>query len=197
MNYGLVAAGYAVGSIPFGYLIAMWLGAGDIRTKGSGNIGATNVVRSVGAAAGALTFLLDFFKGTLIVYAADRIAGLDTAAAVAVAAVLGHNFPVWLRFKGGRGVAVGAGVFMALTPPAVAIVLGIFAVVVATTRIVSLASLIASGAFPIIAWYFYDAPRTVIVAGVIVVGLIFARHSSNINRLIRGREPRFGHRSDN
>lgn len=197
MSYWLVAAGYLVGSIPFGYLIAMLLGAGDIRTKGSGNIGATNVVRSVGAAAGALTFLLDFFKGTLIVYAAHRMAGLDTAAAVAVAAVMGHNFPVWLKFKGGRGVAVGAGVFMALIPPAVAIVLGIFAIVVAVTRIVSLASLVASGAFPLIAWYVYGAPRSVIVAGIIVVGLIFVRHSANISRLIRGQEPRFGHRPNN
>lgn len=187
----LVVASYLVGAIPFGIVIGRLFGGGDIRTKGSGNIGATNVLRSVGPAAGAVTFLLDFFKGTAMVLLARHIAGWDIAVVVAVAAVLGHNFPIYLRFKGGRGVAVGAGVFLGLEPLGVACVLAIFALVVLTTRIASLASLTASGAFPLIAWYL-GAPRSVIISAVIVVALIFIRHAANIGRLLRGKEPRIG-----
>jgi len=190
MFYVLIIAAYLVGSIPFGFLIAKVFGVGDIRTKGSGNIGATNVLRSVGIGAGAATFLLDFLKGTIMVLLALWFVDPLAAVGVGVAAVVGHVFPIFLRFRGGKGVAVAAGVFMALCPAAVLGVLGIFALVVLTTRIVSLASLLASGAFPLLAWLL-GAPGEVVWSGAIVVALIFLRHTGNIERLVRGKESRF------
>lgn len=195
MIYLFVIAAYLVGSIPFGLILGWVLGGGDVRSRGSGNIGATNVMRSIGVTAGIATFLLDFFKGTIMVVVARHYGGVETAALVAIAVVVGHNFPVFLKFKGGRGVASGAGVFMGLVPISVAIVLAIFAIVVGTTRIVSLASLIASGAFPPVAWAL-GAPWQVVAAGTVVVALIFLRHSANIGRLIRGEEPRFGSKKE-
>ncbi len=191
MTYALIMIAYLVGSIPFGFLIAKIFGVGDIRTKGSGNIGATNVIRSVGKGAGAATFILDFLKGTIMVLLALHYFGLLQGVAVAIAAVVGHSFSIFLKFRGGKGVAVGAGVFMALCPKAVLVVLGIFALVVLTTRIVSLASITSAGMFPLLAWSF-GSPEEVVWSGAIVAALIGIRHSANIERLLRGREPKFG-----
>ncbi|MEW6367000.1 MAG: glycerol-3-phosphate 1-O-acyltransferase PlsY [Acidobacteriota bacterium] len=195
MIYFITVLAYLVGSIPFGFIIAWLVGAGDIRGQGSGNIGATNVMRSVGKLPGLMTFLLDFLKGTLVVVLAHHFAGDTAAVCAAVAAVVGHSYPIFLKFKGGKSVAVGAGVFMAISPKAVLAVLLIFALVALTTRIVSAASLTASAAFPPIAWLL-GSPIPAVWAGVLVVVVIFIRHGANIRRLIRGEEPTFRLKKD-
>ena len=186
---------YLLGSIPFGYLLVKIFRHEDIRATGSGNIGATNVARSGAKGLGVLTLLLDALKGFLAVFIAQRIApgNLDLAVAAAVAAILGHVFPIWLRFRGGKGVATALGVFLALTPISALIVLAIFALVFAITRYVSLASIIAAAAFPFIALHFITERSPIVVGGLIFIPLlIIVKHHQNIRRLLSGTESRFG-----
>ena len=185
----LIAA-YLIGAIPFGLLLARWVKGVDVREAGSGNIGATNVARSAGKGIGLLTLALDVAKGAAPVLIAERL--LDQPKAIVVgagfAAVLGHVFPVYLRFRGGKGVATSLGVFAAVTPMPTAIAAGIFAVVFAVTRIVSIGSL--TGALALIAAvaYFDRRPEAIALA-VAVVLLIFVRHAGNIRRIIGRIEP--------
>lgn len=185
----LIAA-YLIGAIPFGLLLARWVKGVDVREAGSGNIGATNVARSAGKGIGLLTLALDVAKGAAPVLIAERL--LDQPQAIVVgagfAAVLGHVFPVYLRFRGGKGVATSLGVFAAVTPMPTAIAAGIFAVVFAVTRIVSIGSL--TGALALIAAvaYFDRRPEAIALA-VAVVLLIFVRHAGNIRRIIGRIEP--------
>ena len=194
---------YLLGSIPFGYLLVRLFRNEDIREKGSGNIGATNVIRSGAKGLGALTFLLDACKGYAAVFAGIAIAhratsdSLEVQNAIAVAAIfaiLGHIYTVWLRFKGGKGVATAFGVFLALVPYAALAALGVFIVAFALSRYVSLASILAAIAFPIFAMLWKHEPRSVSLVAVIICVpvLVIAKHHQNIARLLQGTEHRFG-----
>ena len=198
---------YLLGSIPFGFLLVRIFRKEDIRTLGSGNIGATNVVRSGAKGLGALTFLLDAAKGYLAVYAATRLlfgfafspsppvevlAGLPAIAGLF--AVLGHMYPVWLRFKGGKGVATSFGVFLALSPQAALAGLAIFVVVFVIWRYVSLASIVSGIAFTIAALLISRGQQTAFFTAVVVLipALVTLKHHQNIRRLLKGAEYRFG-----
>ena len=190
---------YLLGSIPFGYLLVRFFRHEDIRRTGSGNIGATNVVRSGAKGLGIATLLLDLGKA----FAAVKIAaylgrGLahpyDLEVAAAVFAILGHVFPVWLGFRGGKGVASALGVFLALTWPSALVILGVFLAVVLVTRYVSLGSIVAAAALPVAAWFLVHEPRTpVVIAGFLFIPLLLiVKHHQNIGRLLAGTENRFG-----
>ena len=185
---------YLLGSIPFGYLIVRWQRGIDVRSTGSGSIGATNVMRNLGMLGFAATFLLDAGKGILAVVLASRITGDDTTAvaAAAFAAVLGHCFPVWLRFRGGKGVATGVGVFMAIAPWQVVLVLVIFAVVVAVWRYISLGSIVATAAFPVLVYLMKHPPIEIVYGAAGAALVIIARHHANIARLLKGTESKVG-----
>jgi len=187
---------YLLGSIPFGYLIVRWQRGIDVRSTGSGSIGATNVMRNLGVVGFVATFLLDAGKGLLAVVLAARMTGNDptVVAAAAFAAVLGHCFPFWLRFRGGKGVATGFGVFLAISPWAALAAFGVFAILLAISRYVSVSSIVAAFSFPIFAWFLVTGSRPpfFFVAGAIVSLLIIVKHHQNIRRLIAGTETRFG-----
>jgi acyl phosphate:glycerol-3-phosphate acyltransferase len=194
---------YLLGSIPFGFLLVLAFRKEDIRTKGSGNIGATNVVRSGAKGLGALTFLLDGAKGYVPVWLASRLVFwpspshailLGLSAIAAIFTVLGHMYPVWLRFKGGKGVATAFGVFLALSPQAALGGLAIFVVVLVIWRYVSLASIVSAVAFPIVAVLLARDHSTPLLTAVTVLipVLVIVKHRQNIHRLLDGTEHRFG-----
>jgi glycerol-3-phosphate acyltransferase PlsY len=192
---------YLLGSIPCGYLLVRIFRHQDIRATGSGNIGATNVARSGAKGLGLLTLVLDILKGFFAVVIAQHIAesygfpqAYDIAVAAGLAAVVGHCFPVWLGFRGGKGVATALGVFFALVPlTTVFYVLGVFVVIVFFTRYVSLASITAAALFPIFALPHAPARTPTVIAGYILIPLIvIVKHSQNIRRLLSGTEHRFG-----
>jgi acyl phosphate:glycerol-3-phosphate acyltransferase len=196
-------AAYLLGSIPFGYLLVRFFRKEDIREKGSGNIGATNVIRSGAKGLGAVTFLLDVLKGAFAVLLCGAMAtrlGLGPAAranAIAIAAlfaILGHIYTVWLGFKGGKGVATAFGVFLALAPWAALAGLGVFVLVFAASRYVSLGSILAAVAFPIFALLLPHAERTSWETAVLflVPLIVIVKHRQNIARLVQGKEYRFG-----
>jgi len=193
---------YLLGSIPFGYLLVKLVAGRDIRTEGSGNIGAANVSRQAGPVAGMLTLLLDAGKGYAGVWLAARLTGENVSwmMAAALAALLGHLFPVFLRFRGGRGVATGAGVFLPLCWQAVLAALAVWAAAVAVWRYVSLGSVLAAGALPVFMQVLYApgyAPPLVVSLGTIAAAmLIIVRHRANIERLVAGTEPKFTLRRD-
>ena len=196
------AIGYLLGSIPFGYLLVRRFRGSDVRTTGSGNIGATNVART-SPVLGVATLILDALKGfvavllVLTLYPGSEILAFITA----FSAIFGHVFPVWLRFRGGKGVAVGLGSLVLLTPKAILIAIGIFIAVAAAFRWIALASISAAAALPVFAWFLGETHRNRgLVTGPlpqpllwIVAGsaLIIAKHQSNIRRMLNGREPRF------
>jgi glycerol-3-phosphate acyltransferase PlsY len=195
----LVLLAYLLGSIPFGYLIVRVRGGGDVRESGSGGTGATNVTRRAGRAAGAMTLLLDALKGVLAVVLARWMLGSDAGVnwwvvATALAAVAGHIFPVWLGFKGGKGVATGLGVFLGLAPLAVLCALPVFVFVVWATRYVSLGSMTAAAVLPVCVWLLGvpgDAranPAPLMTAAIAGAALIIFMHRANIGRLLRGEE---------
>jgi glycerol-3-phosphate acyltransferase PlsY len=204
LSYVLVSlAAYLLGSIPFGYLLVRFVRQEDVRDTGSGNIGATNVIRSGGKGLGALTFLLDACKGYAAVVLASRIAAIpafssvnlqDAAALAALFAILGHIYTVWLGFKGGKGVATALGVFLALAPWAALAGLAVFIVAVVLTRYVSLGSILAAVVFPIFALLLPHQPRTPLMTAVIfaVPVIVILKHHQNIARLLQGTENRFG-----
>jgi glycerol-3-phosphate acyltransferase PlsY len=203
-TYLLVAVtAYLLGSIPFGFLLVRLFLKEDIRSMGSGNIGATNVVRSGAKGLGALTFLLDACKGYFAVFVAGQIAlqpGLaqvpreNAVALAALCATLGHIYTVWLSFKGGKGVATAFGVFLALSPWAALAALAVFAITFALSRYVSLASIVASVAFPIAALFLpHPAYGLWLTAAMLVVpAIVIVKHHQNIARLLHGTEYRFG-----
>lgn len=194
---------YLLGSIPFGYLLVRFVRKEDIRAVGSGNIGATNVARAGSRGLGLLTLLLDAAKGLAAVLWARHLApgspGMPSSLAVgaAMAAVLGHVFPVWLRFRGGKGVATALGVFLALIPEVALGAMAVFGLVVATTRLVSLASIVAAVFLPVLALLLEPDRSVVYLAGVSSIALlVIAKHQGNIVRLLNGTEPRFGGKKD-
>ncbi len=178
--------GYLAGSIPFGLLFARASGAGDIRKIGSGNIGATNVLRTGRKGLAAATLIADIAKGWLPTFAAWHWFGPDVAVATGLGTVLGHCFPIWLRFRGGKGVATAAGVILALTPVVLPIILVVFIVLVWVTRYVSLGSCIAAIAAPVTAWLIghVQAAELYVLLALIIVVL----HRANIVRLMKGEE---------
>jgi acyl phosphate:glycerol-3-phosphate acyltransferase len=193
----LFPAAYLLGSIPFGLLLAKLLGGTDVRSVGSGNIGATNVARVAGPLPGILTLLLDAAKGWFVVWLASHTTQGDSVIMVfcGVLALLGHCFPVWLRFRGGKGVATAAGIFAALCPEALLAALILFALVVWFWRFVSLGSLAAAASFPLLVyllWAPHFAPPPIVDFGTIAIaGLVIYQHRGNIGRLVRGEEPTF------
>jgi glycerol-3-phosphate acyltransferase PlsY len=198
----IAAAAYLLGSIPTGYLLVRIFRHQDIRSVGSGNIGATNVLRSGGKGLGAATFLLDMLKGCSAVWLGAALGALlmpaapaRTAQAIAALfAVLGHMFPVWLRFRGGKGVATGFGVFLVAAPAAALAAIGVFFLVLLLSRYVSLASILGAASFPAFAWLLVSGPRPAvfIAAQFAVALLIVAKHHQNVRRLFAGTESRFG-----
>ena len=189
-------AAYLLGSIPFGLLLAKLFGGTDVRKAGSGNIGATNVVRVVGPLAGVLTLVFDTAKGAAAVWLAGRVTD-ESATWMMVATfgvLLGHCFPVWLKFKGGKGVATALGVFLALCPLAAVAALLLFILCVVYWRYVSLGSLAAAAAMPLLI-YFLWAPRhapIIVDAGTLAIALlVIYKHDGNLQRLVEGTEPRF------
>lgn len=199
---GIAAAAYLLGSIPVGYLLVRVFKRQDIRTVGSGNIGATNVLRSGGKGLGAATFVLDVVKGALAVWLGALVAApllptvpqRNVEALAALFAVLGHMFPVWLRFRGGKGVATGFGVFLVAAPIAALASITLFAIVLGLTRYVSLASILGAASFPVFAWFTVRGPKPAffIAVQIIVSSLIIIKHHPNIRRLLAGNENRFG-----
>ncbi|MDW5265023.1 MULTISPECIES: glycerol-3-phosphate 1-O-acyltransferase PlsY [Acidobacteriaceae] len=190
-----ISLAYLLGSIPFGYVLVKIFRKQDIRATGSGNIGATNVARSGAKGLAIATLLLDLGKAFIAVKIAQHIlpGNYDLAVAAAVAAILGHVFPVWLRFRGGKGVASALGVFLALTWPSALATLAIFVVIFALTRYVSLASIIAAAAFPVFGLYFITSRTPIVVTGFFFIPLlIIVKHHQNIRRLLSGKESRFG-----
>ncbi len=183
--------GYIVGSVPFAYLLARRAGI-DVRVAGSGNVGAANVLRTSGTPLGLIVMVLDVAKGAATVLAAYAGAGSGhSIAAAGVAAIVGHIYPVWLRFHGGKGVAVAAGVFGVLAPLATMIAAVVFVTTVWMTRVVSLGSLAATVALPSLAWMTASAPP-VLAAATGSAGLILFRHRANVRRLAAGTERRMG-----
>ncbi len=195
----IAAASYLLGSIPFGYLLVRIFRGEDVRRSGSGNIGATNVSRK-SPALGALTLLLDAAKGFLAVQLASSFSPFSSGdpriqrvmAASALLAIMGHMFPLWLRFRGGKGVATALGAFLRFSPMAVGIAIIIFIMVVLVSRRISLGSILTAALFPVSVWILHCSrdPRVIAFIAASAV-LIIARHHQNIRRLLSGAEPTF------
>jgi glycerol-3-phosphate acyltransferase PlsY len=187
-----IIVAYAIGSVPFALILARQWGTRDLRRIGSGNLGAANVWRATGATAGVLVALLDIAKGAAGVVVAEQLnGGAAASAAAGVAAVVGHIYPVWLGFRGGKGVATSCGVFAVLTPLAILPALAIFFFSVWITKYVSVGSVLASLALPPMA-YATGSPEAAIAAAAAVGLLIVFRHRSNLRRVRAGTEPRVG-----
>ncbi len=193
----VIAIAYLLGAIPFGYLLVRWKTGSDIRSQGSGNIGATNVLRTTGRAAGIATLLLDIGKGFLAVWIAGRLTGHNpwAAGAAAIVVMLGHAYPVFLKFKGGKAVASVVGAFLYLAPAALAAVMVVFVAAVASTRHISMGSIIGAAVLPLAVWLIALPPMPVETAAIVCGAFIIYRHSSNIERLRAGTESVFTFRS--
>ena len=194
-TFALAAIGYAIGSIPFSFVVARLFGIKDVRTVGSGNVGATNVMRSAGKVPGVIALVLDGLKGAGTVSAARILGANETDICVAgLCAVIGHLFPVWLGFKGGKGVATGAGLFIPLAPAALGAAIVVFLLTLGLFRFVSLASILASATLPIAAWIL-GASTVVSATATVAAAVVIAKHHSNIARLVRGVEPKLGRKT--
>lgn len=204
----IVVTSYLLGSIPFGYLLVRIFRGEDVRQTGSGNIGATNVARTGSKGLAIATLLLDTLKGYVAVahvfffagYHPDHLPdfGFHTvyilAALAGFCAIVGHMFPVWLRFKGGKGVATAVGAFLGIAPMAVLVSLAVFVAIVAVTRYISLGSMLGAAIFPVAVWWLEPEARNGAVMALIAASslLIIVRHKDNIRRLLAGNENRFG-----
>jgi acyl phosphate:glycerol-3-phosphate acyltransferase len=202
----LPLAGYLLGSIPFGILLTRLFGGGDIRAAGSGNIGATNVTRVAGPIPGVLTLILDGLKGAAAVWLAAHFSNYSATwmTASGVAALIGHCFPVWLKFRGGKGVATAAGMFLALCWPAAVCAILLFVIIVSFFRFVSLGSIAAAAAMPLLIYLLWvphfsphlAPPPSVTMGAFAAAMLVVYKHDGNIQRLVEGREPRFSFTKD-
>ncbi|HWB87132.1 MAG TPA: glycerol-3-phosphate 1-O-acyltransferase PlsY [Bryobacteraceae bacterium] len=184
---------YFAGAIPFGYVLVKWKTGGDVRAAGSGNIGATNVLRTTGRAAGIATLLLDIGKGYFAVWLAGRLTGESPLwmSAAALAVMAGHAYPIFLRFRGGKAVASFVGAFLCLTPLALVAILIVFVVVVAWTRHISMGSIVGAATFPLAVWLILHPPLVVFVAALVAGAFIIYRHAGNLTRLRQGTEHQF------
>ena len=215
MNHSVLViavVSYLLGSIPFGYLLVRIFRGEDVRQTGSGNIGATNVARTGSKRLAIATLMLDALKGYVAVFHVFFFAGHHPdhlppfgphtvyilAALAGFFAIVGHMFPVWLRFKGGKGVATSVGAFLGIAPAAVLVCLVAFAVIIGVTRYVSLGSILGAAVFPFAAWWLKPETRDAAVMVFIVAAslLVIIRHKDNIGRLLAGNENRFGGRKD-
>ncbi len=199
----IAAASYLLGSIPFGYLLVRIFRGEDVRRSGSGNIGATNVSRQ-SPVLGVITLVLDALKGSAAVALAAYLSGrmgatgatkpYEAMSLAALSAVVGHMFPIWLKFRGGKGVATGLGSFLMIAPKAVLIAAGIFFVIVLLFRYVSLGSIVSVAAFPVVVWLLHEYGNAWLALAFMSIAslLIVARHHENIRRLLAGTENRFG-----
>ena len=187
---------YLVGGIPFGYLLVHWKTGEDVREKGSGNIGATNVLRTTGRAMAVVTLLLDIAKGVFAVWLADKLSGGSPVwmSLVALAVMAGHAFPVFLKFQGGKAVASFIGAFLYLTPVPMIAALVVFVIVATATRQISMGSIVAAGSLPLAAWLIEHPPWIVILAALVAAVFVIYRHRANIDRIRSGTENvfRFG-----
>jgi len=185
----LVAA-YLIGGIPFGYLVVKWKTGADVRASGSGNIGATNVLRTTGRAAGIVTLLLDIAKGAAAVWLMDKLTGgnVHWMSAAAIAVMAGHAFPIFLKFRGGKAVASFIGAYLYLAPLPLLAVLIVWMAAVAYTRQVSLGSILAAGTFPLAVWLLMQPPLSLLAASVVSGGFVIYRHHANIARIREGTE---------
>jgi glycerol-3-phosphate acyltransferase PlsY len=188
-----LAIGYFLGTIPFGLIVTRLAGTGDIRSIGSGNIGATNVLRTGRKGLAAATLLGDMLKGTAAVLLLDRLDGSDAALLAGLGAVLGHVFPIWLKFKGGKGVATYVGVLVAVSWPVAAAFGVIWGGIAALTRYSSLAGLVASAATPVLLWVMTSGKAALLF--LVLTALIWIMHRANIARLAAGTEPKIGGKS--
>jgi len=188
------AAAYLIGSIPFGIIVARLYGV-DLRSKGSGNIGATNALRVIGRKAGAVTLAGDVLKGVAAVSLGIYLAGRDAGLIAAAAAVIGHDFPLYTGFKGGKGVATTFGVILALEPVVAVIAFAAWVVPVALWRYSSLGAIISFGLLPLMSYVMKEGDRWFFLLSVFLTTLAFIKHRSNIGRLVRGEEPRIGVRA--
>ena len=193
----VLVVSYLVGAIPFGYLLVKWKTGSDVRAKGSGNIGATNVLRTTGRAAGVATLLLDIAKGWFAVWLAARLTAGDPLwmSAAALAVMAGHAFPVFLKFKGGKAVASFIGAALFLTPAALLAEVVVFVAAVAWTRTISMGSIIGAATFPLAVWLISKPPLPILGAVILACAFIIYRHSSNIARLRAGTESTFHFRA--
>ena len=198
-NIVALAAAYLLGAVPFGYIIVRLTHGGDVRAAGSGSTGATNVTRAAGLKAGLLTYVFDVLKGLAAVFVMRAVTDDPLwVGGAAAAAIVGHMFPVFLGFKGGKGVATGVGAYLAIAPFAVVTTLVVWALVVWRTRIVSLGSILATALVPFWAWVWHRFVFGDPVSGKLVLmmavgcGIIIAKHHANIRRLLAGTEHRFG-----
>ena len=193
----LLIAAYLIGGIPFGYIFVRLLTGKDVRSMGSGNIGATNVMRTTNRAAGILTLLLDGAKGYFAVWLMGRFTAQNIAwmSLAAVAVMLGHVFPIFLKFKGGKAVASFVGAYLCLAPAPVAACLLIFVAVVAYSKYISLGSILAAALFPVGVWMIMRPAWPLVAAATFCAALVIWRHSSNIQRIRQGSENVFSLRS--
>jgi len=190
MEFLIIGLAYLLGSVPIGYILGSRAGI-DVRKAGSGNIGATNVARLVGKREGIITLMADAAKGFIPVFVASLLGfSSDWIALTGIAAFLGHLYPVFLKFRGGKGVATALGVFLGVAPWATVLLAVIFAVAVFASRTVSLSAMIAAAAAPLALWLFSYPPCLIGMSGVLAI-LIIWRHRANIKRLIAGTEPKF------
>lgn len=189
----VLVVAYLLGAIPFGYLLVKWKTGSDVRSSGSGNIGATNVLRTTGRTAGIATLLLDAGKGYLAVWLASRWTDGSPLwmSVAAIAVMVGHVFPIFLKFQGGKAVATFVGAFLCLTPLPLSCVLVVFVGVVAWTRYISLGSICAAATFPLAVWLVGHQPIEVLAASLVGAALITYKHSNNIRKLHAGTENSF------
>ena len=190
---GALLFGYLLGSVPFGLLLTRLGGTQDIRSIGSGNIGATNVLRTGRKGLAAATLLGDALKGSVAVWLATWFGGPDLGVLAALGAFLGHLFPVWLKFKGGKGIATGLGILLAVSWKAALVIAAIWLIVAAATRYSSLSSLVASVAAPIAVWFFGTPSETLLLLALAI--LAFIMHRANIARLMQGTEGKIGEKA--
>lgn len=211
----LIVSAYVIGSIPFSFLVVRMFAGADIRKHGSGNVGATNVMRNFGKWPGLLALVLDIAKGFLAIVVARRIvAQFITSFPVhlgdpsshsqpsfwiglaALVAVLGHIFPLWLKFRGGKGVATATGVFLAIDPRTILMSMIVFAIVILATRYVSLASMLAAAAIPLLMRFATNQLFWIVIFSIVIAVIIILKHHSNIARLSRGEERKLGQRRE-
>ena len=190
MNVLLLAAAYFIGGIPFGYLHVRWRTGEDVRERGSGNIGATNVLRSSGRVLGIATLLLDMAKGWVAVWLMARYGSAEPSwtALAGIAVILGHAFPAVLKFQGGKAVASFVGAFAYLAPVPLLAITIVFVLIVATTRYISLGSIVGAGLFPVAVWMIDHPDRPLVLAALAGGLFIIWRHSANLERLLAGTE---------
>lgn len=194
LKTGLLVLSYLLGSIPFSYIFSRLWGGVDIRERGSGNVGATNVLRTLGLKVALPAFIGDFFKGWLGAFLGMKMGGEALAAYCALAAVIGHCYPVFLGFRGGKGVATAGGAVLFLMPDVLGLLALVFLAVIFISRYVSLGSITAAFALPIIA-FILDKPRIFILLSVLLAVLVIYKHQENIKRLLTGQEPKIGEKA--